>query len=112
MTRQAEPNKHIKRLAREWVGRAYKAALGHELSALQGAFTRWQAGELDAFELAEQIHRFHDGPNRELFKLYTSPLHDFLLVRAVLEGHVQEAELPEELRLYIAPLLARERESP
>ena len=65
--------KHVKRAIRELAGRAYEIELGRELTTLEGEFTRWRRGEITAFDLSEAIHRFHQGPARELYLTYTQP---------------------------------------
>jgi hypothetical protein len=37
------------------------------LSERKNDFDRWERGELDAFELKDQIHTFHQGAARELY---------------------------------------------
>ena len=101
-----EPSKRIKRLLRELADRAYAEALGRELSKLHESFHAWQAGKLSPFDLGEEIHRFHQGPNRELYVLYDPRNRDIAVARAIIEGLLPEASVPEEVRAYLAPLLA------
>jgi hypothetical protein len=105
---RAEPSKHIKRLLREWSGRAYAEELRRALLPLGKSFDRWRAGDLDSFELSERIHRFHQGPNRELFNRYNSGntiLH-LIVARAVFAGILDREQMPEELLEYLAPSLS------
>lgn len=106
-----EPSKRINRLLRELTGRAYQEALSRELSRLQESFHAWQAGKLSAFDLNEEIHRFHQGPSRELYVHYTSRLYELVVARAVVQGLLSESSLPEEIRIHLAPAIAREREA-
>ena len=57
--------KHIKRLIREYVSRAYEAELGRELEKLEQHFATWRNGEIGAEDLKDLIHEFHQGPARE-----------------------------------------------
>ena len=63
--------KPIKRALRELASRAHEIELGRALGVLHSEFERWQRGEVTAFDLSEAIHRFHHGPARELFAMYT-----------------------------------------
>lgn len=64
--------RHIKQALRQLVDRAYEIELGRELTALRGEFDRWQRGEVTAFDLSEAVHRFHQGPARDLYVTYTN----------------------------------------
>jgi hypothetical protein len=106
-----EPSKRINRLLRELARRAHQEAFGRELSKLQASFHAWQAGELSAFDLNEQIHRFHDGPSRDLYVHYTSRLYELIVARAVVQGLLSESSLPEEVRVHLSLSIAGEREA-
>ncbi len=101
-----QPSKRIKRLLRELTDRADAEALGQELSKLHGSFHAWQAGQLSPFDLGEEIHRFHQGPNRELFVLYGSRYRDIAVARAIVEALLPADSVPEDVPAYLAPLLA------
>jgi hypothetical protein len=105
-----EPSKRIKRLLRELADRAYAEALRRELSKLHASFLAWQAGQMSPFDLAEEIHRFHQGPNRELYVRYTSSHHEAAVARAVAEGLIPESSLSEEVRIHLEPLITRFKE--
>ncbi len=105
-----EPSKRIKRSLRDLSKRAYAEALSRELAKLHDSFHAWQAGKLSPFDLGEEIHRFHQGPNRELFVLYDRRNHDIAVARAIVDGLVPEESVSEEVRAYLAPLLAMLRE--
>ena len=63
--------KPIKRALRELASRAYEIELGRALQVLHSEFERLQRGEVTPFDVSEAIHRFHQGPARELFSVYT-----------------------------------------
>ncbi len=109
--KRADPSKRINRLLRELAGRAHAEALGRELLELHEDFHAWQKGNLSAFDLNENIHRFHDGPSRRLYIHYTSGLYELVVARAVIQGLLSESSLPEEVRIHLAPAIAREREA-
>ena len=58
--------KHLRALAQ----RAYEAELSLALNALHGKFQKWQAKEISPWDLTEDIHKFHDGTARDLYKFY------------------------------------------
>ena len=102
---------HRKRL-RELGALAYERDLAAELVELEAAFRRWRAQELDAFELSDLIHRFHQGPSRELFSKYNRANINFAVASAIHRGLVTEAEAGSEVVELLGPHLAflRERE--
>ena len=60
-------------------------------------FARWRSGEIDPFELSDEIHRFHDGVSRELYNLYGNlPPHQSV-PRALARKILQETDVPPEL---------------
>lgn len=56
-----------RRAERERVGRYYEEQVTALLERVRGGFDRYDAGELDAFELDELIHRYKRA-SRELWK--------------------------------------------
>src|SRR5438552_11166002 len=58
------------RQARAVADAAYKAELSVALEELAVLFGDWHKGRIDASQLADAIHQFHDGQSRELFKRY------------------------------------------
>lgn len=94
--------KAAKKTMRLLVGLAHEAELGNALDDLFGEFQAWKSGAIDAFELSDRIHKFHDGPNREIYLRYTSRLDlQFLVHCALKNGLIQKSAVPEELRPYL-----------
>jgi hypothetical protein len=62
--------KEQNRRLRELGAAAYERDLSDELTKLESEFKRWRSNEIGAFELSEAIHRFHQGPSRDLFSKY------------------------------------------
>lgn len=91
---------------------AHERDLAVELARLEAAFQRWRAQELDAFELSDLIHRFHQGPSRDLFSKYDRANMDFAVAHAIHRGILTEAEVGTEVLDVLASHLAfyRERE--
>jgi hypothetical protein len=94
--------KAIKKTMRLLVGLAHEVELGKALEDLFGEFQTWKSGTIDAFELSDRIHKFHDGPNREIYLRYTSGLDlRFLVHYALEESLIQKAAVPKELWPYL-----------
>jgi hypothetical protein len=111
MTRNVSPSSEMKRVLRELSERAYREELSRELGVLYALFQAWQAGDRSPFEVNAAIHTFHQGPNRELFRFYTKAPRESVVARAVAEGLLPEASLPEALRTQLAPAIERERDA-
>ncbi len=104
--------KAIKRLIRQWAAIAHEREMRVHLEQLAASFARWQAGEVETWDLTDAIHQFHQGPNRDLFNRYTGPYPDLAVAHALVEGLVQEAELPAELVAALAPAITLYRGVP
>ena len=91
--------KHIKKLIRQFVEKAYEREMHLELEKLETNFTAWRAGEISVHELNNLIHRYHNGISRELYVKYTShdSPQDMLLAYAIVTGILPRAEVPDEL---------------
>ncbi len=63
-------SKHIRRLVREYAGKAHELDLRQALLPLAEAFRAWERAEIDSFELKTLIHRFHQDDAREIYLRY------------------------------------------
>ena len=105
--------KPIKKALRSLIDLAYEAELRDALDHLHEDFQQWKCGEIDSFDLSDRIHKFHDGPSRDLFGLYSSRLDPrFLVERAVEKGLVPKEFVPVEVRSYIKDISDFGRELP
>jgi hypothetical protein len=93
------------RVLRGLASRAQRAELSGELTKLESHFGRWRKGEIEPADLANLIHEFHDGPNRDLYKLYNSPDLALLVARAIAFGFLEASAVPAELRSKLQPLV-------
>ena len=99
--------------------RGYEVELGRELQTLGESFNNWRNGEITCWELEDRIHRFHNGPARDLYKLYRMPVTEIAAARAIALGFVSEAEVPPPLLESLAdaikifsPTLSSDRPGP
>jgi hypothetical protein len=90
-------SKSVKKKLRSLAGTAYERELSAELRTLKEDFTSWEAGKLNAFDLSDRIHEFHDGASRELWKAYDSKHFHFALARAIVNGIVTSGEAGPEV---------------
>ena len=98
--------KRIKRLVREWAGIAHDRDLRKALSELCAQFDRWDRAEINAFELNDLVHRFHQNTSREIWKRYATTRLEPAVASAVAAGVLRKEELPAELVQHITSLIA------
>jgi len=98
-------SKKVKHAIREYAGQLYEADLHKELETLSAKFDEWRNGTLDSFDLQEAIHQFHNGAARELFKHYNSEL-DFVVAQAIVDGRINQAEVPVEVLEHLRNAIA------
>ena len=112
MKTNREFTKAQRRRLRELGAIAHERDLSAELSKLETEFGRWRAGEIDAHELSDHIHRFHQGPARKLFLEYDHSNLDFAVAHAIHRGLITEeeagADVIEMLRVHLAFLRDQE----
>src|SRR5688572_9786612 len=94
--------KPIKRALRQLADRAYEIELGRELAALRSEFDRWQRGEITAFELSEAVHRFHQGPARDLYVTYTSGHPQVVVANAVQNGILDRTQIAPDVLIAVS----------
>ena len=97
--------KRIKRLVREWAGIAHDRDLRKALSELRAQFDRWDRAEINAFELNDLVHRFHQDTSREIWKRYATTHLEPAVASAVAAGVLRKEELPAELVQHIAGMI-------
>ena len=93
------PNAKAKRKAmRVLTNTTYERELSKELMVLHDQFHDWLKKKMDAWSLSDAIHRFHDGPARDLWARYTYLKPDMLVARAIAHGTLSPEEVPAEIR--------------
>ena len=92
----------IKKSLRSLSHLAHEEEMRRALKQLNQHFDRWKASEIDSFELADRIHEFHNGPNREIYLRYNSRLDLRILVgHALREGFLERESISKELWPYL-----------
>jgi hypothetical protein len=92
-----DPSKADRRALRELAGTAYDRELSACLRELLSHFHDWEARRIDSFQLSDLIHKFHDGPSRELYKIFTGMKPAELVARAIVHGLLKREEVPSQL---------------
>lgn len=101
----ADTPKRIKRLLREYAGAAHEEELRRALVPVAEAFQRWERGEVGSGELSEIVHRFHQGPARDLFVRYDTPYLEMSVAHAIVTGVLDRRTIPGELLDHLARAL-------
>ncbi len=85
------------RKLRDLAGTAHERELSAALRELHKRFAEFERGAIDAFELKDDVHKFHDGAARELWKRYDEDLLAFTVAQALHRGILSESEVPEKV---------------
>jgi len=86
-----------KKKLRELAGIANERELDQEMEMLYQHFENWRNEKMSCFELSDLIHKFHQGPSRDIWKMYTYSDPDTAVSRAVALGLLKKEEIPENL---------------
>jgi hypothetical protein len=106
-------SKKLRRRLRELAGLAYERELSRELELLFRHFEAWKRGEKNAFDLSDEIHRFHQEPARDLYKFYSDRNTELMVARAIVERILSEEEVGHEVLSLVGEMvsfLRRERD--
>jgi hypothetical protein len=98
-------NTHRQRL-RDLASLAYERELSSALSVLEGEFGRWRGGEINAFDVSEAVHHFHQGPARELFSRYGPSDLELVVAGAIRRGIISRDEAGRDIVERLASYLA------
>src|SRR5712692_6246800 len=101
----ADTPKRVKRLIRECAAAAHEEELRRALLPIADAFKRWELGGLDSGELCELIHRFHQGPAREIYIRYNTSRLAPPVAYAIVTGVLDRASVPAEILGDLAGLI-------
>lgn len=97
-----DARRRIKRLLREYPAAAHEEELRRALLPISEAFGRWERRELGSGELSEIIHRFHQGPARDLWARYNTPHLEMVVAFAITTGVLGRNTIPGELLEHLA----------
>jgi hypothetical protein len=100
--RMQQMTKSQKRHLRDLAATAYDRELSAALSELHGHFARWQADEIDSWELNELIHKHHNGISRDIYSAYTGSNPVMPVARALVKRFLGWDEVREDCK----PLLS------
>jgi len=89
--------KAIAKKMRELASQAYERELRRELEKLAEQFKSWQDEQIDTWDLENAVHKFHNGPARELYKRYTGLSPAEVLPYALFRKLITYEELPPEI---------------
>jgi hypothetical protein len=98
--------KSAKRSLRELAWMAYEQEMRSALRQLGESFDAWRAGQIDIWELDQRIHKYHNGPARELYNQYNESRVDMLVAYAIVRGIIRQDRVPAELGPYLERPLA------
>ena len=98
--------KHIREMANIAYEREMAAALDKLLMSLQ----KWKQGEKTPFDLDGEIHQYHNGTARELYKQYATGDPDMAVLLALSRGTLKIEELSEDCRSFFQDRLDRIRD--
>ena len=88
---------------RRWAQLAYERELKNALLQLFGKFDQWRRGQLDPFELNEEVRRHSETGARDLKARYTTTPPATAVAMAVVTGVLREDELDAQCLALIAP---------
>lgn len=86
-------SKAERRELRQLVELAHDRELSSAAADLMARFADWRAGKMNVFELNEQIHMYHDGPSRDLYKTYVMVEAHLSVASAIARGVLKESEV-------------------
>lgn len=98
----AAQRKDLRRL----VELAYERELSEELGVLEESFHQWRCGSINAYDLSQAIHEFHDGPARDLYVSYNRLKPEVLVARAFAHGVLTEKDVVPSIRDALQSLIA------
>jgi hypothetical protein len=90
------------------IGVVYERELRKAQFELLGDFAKWEAGQMDTFELNERIHIYHDQTAREVWKrMGTLNDHaDLWVAKAIRDGVLKRDEMTQETQAALERLIA------
>jgi hypothetical protein len=78
---------------RKLAGLAYERELTKALEFVERNFKQWKKNKITTFELSEIIHKFHNGPARDLWSFYTTGPAELNVKHAIAKGVILKNEI-------------------
>jgi hypothetical protein len=98
-------SKRQQRKLRELAGLAHERALESALETLREEFERWTRKEIDAFELSDKIHEFHNRTGRKIYTFFVGTDPQIVVARSLVDGILTSAEVGDEIMAELAPTI-------
>ena len=76
---------------------AHERELKRELTELYQDFQKWRNKEINGFELNGRIHKYHQGPSREVWKIYNYMDLGMSVSRAVALEFLKKEDIQEDI---------------
>lgn len=96
-------NEQLRKELNILVEKAYEAEMTQAVKDLEKVFGKWQSGHISVFELNEAIHRYHQGPAREIYNRYSvKSMSDLMVAQAIANGLLKEETLSAEMKNLLA----------
>ncbi len=102
-----ELTKKQKRHIRDMAALAYEREMTAALNKLFASFQDWKRAGKTPFDLDEEIHRYHNGAARDLYKQYATGNPDMAVLLALTSGVLKIEELNEDCRAFYQERLDR-----
>jgi hypothetical protein len=102
----AREMRELRSLAQE----AYSRELNEALRQLDLDFSAWKDSNIDAFQLSDSVHTFHQGPSRELYVDYMRLHPGILATRALARGILKREDVSDALFEKLSDRVAVHRE--
>ncbi len=90
-------SKRTERKLRELAALAHERALASALGDLSAELEHWRDGAIDAFELNDKIHEFHNKTGRTIYSFYAGAEPRLVVAAAVRDGILKREEAGDEL---------------
>lgn len=90
----------------DWSTWLKERELSKELGALEESFHEWRRGSINASDLSQVIHEFHDGSARDLYASYDRLKPDVLVARALAHGVLTETDVAAGIRVALRSQIA------
>jgi len=106
-------SKRTEKKLRDFAALAHERALARALDKLYAEFELWRNGTLNAFDISQSIHEFHNKTGRKIYSFYAGAEPRLVVSATVRDEILTREEVGDELLSELGPtleLLMRTRE--